>query len=142
MGANHSIPWGPFIAIVILFLLPLRRLSLSLPLRHTYSRNCLSHSHFYIDYPLNNIYNPKHTGQGVHAYIFDTGLDTTHPEFENRADCIYDASDREGLSCDDGHGHGTHVAGTVGGKNVGIAKKVKVHGVKIVGPSGMGNVSL
>jgi subtilisin family serine protease len=68
-------------------------------------------------------------GEGSCAYIIDTGLNVKHPEFEGRATLVanYDKIDGTDL---DMFGHGTHVAGTIGSKSYGVAKKVKLFGVK------------
>jgi subtilisin family serine protease len=68
-------------------------------------------------------------GEGSCAYIVDTGLNVNHPEFEGRATLVanYDKIDGTDL---DMFGHGTHVAGTIGSKSYGVAKKVKLFGVK------------
>ena len=66
------------------------------------------------DLPLNNTYNYNQTGAGVHAYIIDT-MRATHQQFTGRvgngADFVGD-----GQGTNDCHGHGTHVAGTTGGR--------------------------
>ncbi|KAI2468875.1 oryzin precursor [Annulohypoxylon bovei var. microspora] len=67
-------------------------------------------------------------GEGTYAYILDTGLLTTHEEFEGRASLGYNAVGGEFV---DEVGHGTHVAGTIGGKTYGVAKNAKLISVKI-----------
>ncbi|KAI1204505.1 oryzin precursor [Annulohypoxylon truncatum] len=67
-------------------------------------------------------------GEGTYAYILDTGLLTTHEEFKGRASLGYNAVG--GVFVDE-VGHGTHVAGTLGGKTYGVAKKAKLISVKI-----------
>jgi subtilisin family serine protease len=74
-----------------------------------------------------------HTGAGIYAYILDTGLDSDHPDFGGRARNVATAFNDNGEDC---HGHGTHVAGTVGGTKHGVAKKVLLQGVKISGCDG------
>jgi subtilisin family serine protease len=74
--------------------------------------------------PLSTTYSYSNTGLGVRAYIIDTGILFSHNEFAGRATTGYDAVD--GGSADDCNGHGTHVAGTVGGAKYGIAKGVKL----------------
>ncbi|MEY2228017.1 MULTISPECIES: S8 family peptidase [Streptomyces] len=79
-------------------------------------------------------------GAGVTAYILDTGIDYTHTEFGSRAtfgyDAMPDAATQQGLDC---NGHGTHVAGTVGGKTYGVATKVSLVGVRVLGCDGQGS---
>jgi len=91
--------------------------------------------------PLDNSYNPTfgNDGEGVTAYIIDTGILATHDEFENRATQGFNsAADGKDYDC---HGHGTHVAGTIGSKNYGVANKVKLVGVKVLGCTGSGTWS-
>ncbi|HCT79721.1 MAG TPA: serine protease [Micromonosporaceae bacterium] len=86
--------------------------------------------------PLNNTYNYTRTGAGVRAYIIDTGVRFSHNEFGGRAVSGFDAID--GGSADDGNGHGTHVAGTVGGTTYGVAKNVTLVGVRVLNNEGSG----
>src|SRR5215210_4082321 len=72
--------------------------------------------------PLSGTYTYLSTGSGVTAYIIDTGIHFSHSEFGGRAASGFDAVD--GGSADDCNGHGTHVAGTVGGLTYGVAKSV------------------
>src|SRR5207253_2151614 len=85
--------------------------------------------------PLSGTYTYTSTGAGVHAYIIDTGIWTLHPEFGGRADNVYDAMGITGLDC---HGHGTHVAGTIGAATYGVAKGVALHGVRVLNCAGVG----
>jgi subtilisin family serine protease len=87
---------------------------------------------------LDRIYNYSSTGQGVHAYIIDTGLRTTHNEFKGRVGKGF-SSINDGRGENDCHGHGTHVAGSVGGTSYGVAKDVTVHGVRVLGCDGSGS---
>jgi subtilisin family serine protease len=87
--------------------------------------------------PLNNTYSYNTDGRGVHAYIIDTGVLTTHNEFSHRIGNGYDAVNPGG-SATDCNGHGTHVAGTVGGTTYGVAKQVIIHPVRVLGCSGSG----
>jgi subtilisin family serine protease len=88
------------------------------------------------DRPLNNTYDFTSTGTGVDAYIIDTGIRLTHTEFGGRAVSGYDAID--GGPADDCHGHGTHVAGTVGGSTYGVAKAVRLVAVRVLDCQGSG----
>lgn len=89
--------------------------------------------------PLSNSYSYTVTGASVTAYIIDTGVRFSHNEFGGRAVSGFDAID--GGSADDCHGHGTHVAGTVGGTTYGIAKAVNVVGVRVLNCKGSGTNS-
>ncbi len=79
---------------------------------------------------LNGSYNPPNNAEGVNVYIMDTGILTTHQEFEGRASLGYDAYE-ETLK-QDCNGHGTHVAGTVAGAFYGVAKKANLISVKVL----------
>jgi subtilisin family serine protease len=88
--------------------------------------------------PLNQSYAyPDTAGQGVTAYIIDTGVRITHSDLGGRASYGYDAIDNDNTA-QDGHGHGTHVAGTVAGNSYGVAKKAKIVGVRVLDNSGSG----
>jgi serine protease len=78
--------------------------------------------------PLDKVYSYKYDGTGVKAFIMDTGIQISHSEFNGRASCGYSAFDD---GCRDNHGHGTHVAGTVGGAKYGVAKNVELISVKV-----------
>ncbi|CAO2655570.1 Nn.00g043730.m01.CDS01 [Neocucurbitaria sp. VM-36] len=78
-------------------------------------------------------------GEGTCSYIIDTGIYTEHPEFEGRATFLTDASGEGTLA--DGNGHGTHVAGTIGSADYGVAKKTKLFAVKVLTSSGSGTTS-
>jgi subtilisin family serine protease len=88
--------------------------------------------------PLDGNYSYGYTGSPVHAYIIDTGIRTTHGEFEGRAANVYDAFGGNGQDC---NGHGTHVAGTVGGKVHGVAKQVRLRGLRVLDCKGSGSTS-
>ncbi|KAI1153044.1 subtilisin-like protease PR1K [Nemania diffusa] len=77
-------------------------------------------------------------GEGVCAYVVDTGIDITHPDFEGRATFASNQVDSDNT---DGNGHGTHVAGTIGSKTYGVAKKVALYAVKVLGADGSGSNS-
>ncbi|WNG38700.1 S8 family serine peptidase [Archangium violaceum] len=87
--------------------------------------------------PLNKTYNYNFDGTGVHAYIIDTGMRLTHSQFSGRMGSGFDAITAGGTGADC-HGHGTHVAGTVGGTTWGVAKKVTLHPVRVLDCTGYG----
>lgn len=80
------------------------------------------------------------TGKGVTAYVIDTGIRTTHVEFGGRAVLGFSAIS-DGLGATDGNGHGTHVAGTIGGATFGVAKEVSLVSVRVLNSSGSGMLS-
>ncbi|MEU7753251.1 S8 family serine peptidase [Micromonospora sp. NPDC049101] len=86
--------------------------------------------------PLDSSYTYPNTASNVHAYIIDTGIRFSHNDFGGRATSGYDAVD--GGAADDCNGHGTHVAGTVGGSSYGVAKAVQLVGVRVLNCSGSG----
>ncbi|MFD0268683.1 S8 family serine peptidase [Streptomyces sp. NPDC127106] len=90
--------------------------------------------------PLDNAFTVQGNGAGATAYILDTGIDFAHSEFGGRAKAGFDAvgDGRGGLDC---HGHGTHVAGTVGGRTYGVAPKVNLVSVRVLGCDGKGSYS-
>lgn len=89
--------------------------------------------------PLSTTFTYNRTGAGVHAYIIDTGIHISHSQFGGRAFSAYDAVD--GLPAADCNGHGTHVAGTVGGSTYGVAKGVTLYAVRVLNCSGSGTNS-
>lgn len=91
------------------------------------------------DLPLDGSYTATTTASNVHAYIVDTGLDLDHPDFGGRATSGFDAID--GDTAEDCHGHGTHVGGTVGGTAHGLAKEVKLVGVRVLDCNGSGTTA-
>ncbi|MGJ7420326.1 S8 family serine peptidase [Streptomyces cinereoruber] len=91
--------------------------------------------------PLNQSYTyPDAAGQGVTAYVIDTGVRISHADFGGRAYNGFDAIDNDNVS-QDGHGHGTHVAGTVAGTSYGVAKKAKIVGVRVLNNQGSGTTA-
>ncbi|MFE0960536.1 S8 family peptidase [Streptomyces fungicidicus] len=91
--------------------------------------------------PLNSSYTYDDTaGQGVTAYIIDTGVRISHSDFGGRARNGYDAVDGDNVA-QDGNGHGTHVAGTVAGSAYGVAKKASIVGVRVLDNNGSGTTA-
>ncbi len=87
--------------------------------------------------PLDNSYTYPNKGTGVTAYIIDTGIRITHSDFGGRAVHGRDTVDNDG-DATDCNGHGTHVAGTVGGTKYGVAKDVKLVAVRVLNCAGSG----
>ncbi|MGH9840252.1 MAG: S8 family peptidase [Blastocatellia bacterium] len=88
--------------------------------------------------PLSGTYTYTFHGDGVNVYVIDSGLRTTHWEFSGRAANVFD---RDGGTGDDCSGHGTHVAGIIGGRAHGVAKHVKLYGVRVLGCDNRGSNS-
>ncbi|SEE03271.1 S8 family peptidase [Streptomyces sp. TLI_105] len=80
---------------------------------------------------------PDGGGEGVTAYVIDTGVRITHQDFGGRAAHGFDAVDNDDTA-DDGNGHGTHVAGTIAGTAHGVAKKAKIVAVRVLDDNGSG----
>ena len=90
--------------------------------------------------PLDNSYGYTADGSGVSVYVFDTGIRTTHVDFGGRASGAFTAiADTNGTN--DCNGHGTHVAGTIGGTTSGVAKNVRLYAVRVLDCSGTGSYS-
>jgi subtilisin family serine protease len=87
--------------------------------------------------PLSTNYTYNTTGSTITAYIFDTGVRSDHVEFGGRVTGGFSAIAAEPTP-EDGNGHGTHVAGTVGGSTYGVAKAVKIIPVKVLSATGSG----
>lgn len=90
--------------------------------------------------PLDGVYSYSNTGAGVTAYIIDTGIRASHNEFGGRASIGTDTVG-DGQNGNDCNGHGTHVAGTVGGATYGVAKGVRLVAVRVLNCSGSGTTS-
>ncbi|KAG5858948.1 type 9 proprotein proprotein convertase subtilisin/kexin [Encephalitozoon hellem] len=86
-----------------------------------------------------NYYYPINSGEGVDVYVLDTGVEVGHPEFEGRA--RWGANFVAGSLDKDEHGHGTHCAGVIGGKNFGISKESSIIAVKVLDKHGSGMTS-
>jgi len=85
-------------------------------------------------------------GAGVHIYIMDTGVRTTHQDFDDRASSALDISSGSPVECNgdlacaaDNQGHGTHCAGSAGGRTFGVATEANIYGIKVLGDSGGGS---
>lgn len=79
----------------------------------------------------------KTAGEGVCVYVIDTGIDDKHPDFEGRAMQVKSWVSGEEK---DGHGHGTHCAGTTSSNTYGVAKKSTVYGFKVLADNGSGSI--
>jgi subtilisin family serine protease len=90
--------------------------------------------------PLSTTFTYNNTGVGVRAYIVDTGILLTHSDVVGRASTGYDAVTAGG-SAADCNGHGTHVAGTVGGTVYGVAKAVSLVAVRVLDCAGSGTTA-
>ncbi|MFF7205995.1 S8 family serine peptidase [Streptomyces sp. NPDC008141] len=92
------------------------------------------------DLPLSKSYTHNTPASNVNAYIIDTGIRTSHSEFGGRASVGTDTvgGGQNGQDC---QGHGTHVAGTVGGKTYGVAKGVKLIAVRVLDCNGSGTTA-
>lgn len=93
---------------------------------------------------------PLNGGEGVNVYVMDTGIRVTHTQFEGRAIPggqvgsgyfgRFSACDATDTSCAaDRQGHGTHCAGTVGGKDYGVARAATLYAAKVLGDDGSGS---
>jgi subtilisin family serine protease len=94
--------------------------------------------------PLDGTYNPVYNGAGADIYIVDTGIDTSHVEFQpgsgypsRTVKNIYDVYASTGYlkthppDDSDSEGHGTHVSGTAGGRSVGVAPAANIYGLTL-----------
>ncbi|PWU53416.1 serine protease [Micromonospora sp. S4605] len=88
--------------------------------------------------PLSRSFTYPSTASNVRAYIIDTGIRTTHSQFGGRATWGTNTVDSNNTDC---NGHGTHVAGTVGGSTYGVAKQVRLIAVKVLNCSGSGSTT-
>jgi serine protease len=93
------------------------------------------------DRPLNGTYSYTTLAAGVHAYVIDTGIRSTHAEFGGRVSSTGYTAIGDGNGTNDCNGHGTHVAGTIGGATYGVAKGVTLHAVRVLNCSGSGSTS-
>jgi subtilisin family serine protease len=89
---------------------------------------------------LDSQYQYRLTGAGVDVFVFDTGIRLDHSEFSSRVRCGLNLIRDE--DCSDSHGHGTHVAGIIGGTTFGVAKQAQMWSIKTLDKTGGGKVSL
>ena len=87
--------------------------------------------------PLSGTYTYTGNGSGVRVYVIDTGIRTSHTQFGGRASAVFDAFGGNGQDC---NGHGTHVAGTIGGSTYGVAKGVSLVAVRVLNCTGSGTI--
>lgn len=90
--------------------------------------------------PMDGSYNHSPVDTTVHVYVIDSGIRASHMDFGGRATADFDGI-IDGQNGNDCNGHGTHVAGTVGGNTSGVAKGVRLHGVRVLGCGNTGTVS-
>src|SRR5262249_24830402 len=90
--------------------------------------------------PLSGSYTYTQTGAGVDVYVIDTGIRFTHSEFGGRAVAGIDEVSPGGTAAD-GHGHGPHVPGTIGGSTFGVAKGVHLIAVRVLDATGTGSTA-
>lgn len=96
--------------------------------------------------PLDNTYPYSESGSchrnsnvEIHTYVVDTGVDSSHPEFEGRAEFLENfTGDNEDF---DGNSHGTHCSGIIGSKTYGVCKDSKIYGIKVLDAQGSGSTS-
>ncbi|HEY0638331.1 MAG TPA: S8 family serine peptidase [Pseudonocardiaceae bacterium] len=90
--------------------------------------------------PLDNRYTyPDSAGSGVTVYVIDTGIRVTHADFGGRA--VWGSNSSGDGVTGDCNGHGTHVAGTIGGGTYGVAKAARLVAVKVLGCTGSGTTA-
>ncbi|WP_165944343.1 S8 family serine peptidase [Micromonospora sp. KC213] len=90
--------------------------------------------------PLDSQFSYDATGTGTTVYVVDSGIRTTHTDFGTRAQWAYNAvDDGAGPNAGDCHGHGTHVAGTIGGTSYGVAKNAQIRDVRVLDCEGFGS---
>ena len=86
--------------------------------------------------PLNGAYNYTATASTVRVYLIDTGISPNHPEFGGRATVAYDAIGGNGIDC---NGQATYMSGVIGGTTYGVAKQVRLRGVRVLDCMGSGS---
>ena len=93
------------------------------------------------DRPIDGNYTYDTDASNVHVYIIDTGIRSSHADFGSRVSTAGFTAINDGNGTNDCNGHGTHVAGTVGGTTWGVAKGVTLHAVRVLGCNGSGSTS-
>ncbi|GGL11431.1 S8 family peptidase [Deinococcus radiotolerans] len=93
-----------------------------------------------VQLPLDHTFGAQRSGAGVRVYVLDTGIRAAHAELRGRVDAGWSAV-QDGRGTDDCNGHGTHVAGTIGGQNVGLARGVTLVPVRVLDCNGQGHLS-
>jgi subtilisin family serine protease len=93
------------------------------------------------DLPLNGSYTYDTVASTVHVYVIDTGIRRTHAQFGGRVSTVGFSSISDGNGTSDCNGHGTHVAGTIGGTTYGVAKSVSLHPVRVLDCNGSGSTA-
>jgi subtilisin family serine protease len=91
--------------------------------------------------PLNASYTFSTTGTNVHAYVIDTGIYLAHTQFTGRIGAGFAAAGLPAAPTGDCNGHGTHLAGIIGGTTYGVAKGVILHPVRVLGCTGSGTIA-
>jgi len=91
------------------------------------------------DLPLNQSYVYTQTGRGVTVYVLDSGINASHSDFGGRVRNGFNFSAT--LPAGDCNGHGTHVAGIVGGSVHGVAKEVSLVSLRVLDCQNRGFVS-
>jgi serine protease len=91
--------------------------------------------------PLSKSYDDlNNSGSNIPVYVVDTGINAAHSDFESRVTAGFSVIS-DGLGSNDCNGHGTHVAGTIGGRTYGVAKTVTLIPVRVLNCSGSGTYS-
>ena len=90
--------------------------------------------------PLNQLYTFANTADNVNAYVIDTGVRASHVDIRGRVSGGVDIVDGDN-NPDDGNGHGTFIAGIIGGTQFGVAKKIHIVPVRVLDNSGAGSTA-
>lgn len=96
------------------------------------------------DPALDNLYSwyVAESAHNVHVYVMDSGIRSTHVDFGGRVDTLESISMiQDDFGVEDCHGHGTHVAGIIGGTDHGVSKDVRIHPVRVLDCDGRGSLS-